>query len=100
MNLHYAWFALFRHGHPDAEVRSVCGRAAARLESATFLGLRPLLTSLHAERLCARRRMIFHAIFGDDAPEAPELCLQPDQGGRYAAVMAWAREYLSPAKSE
>ena len=96
--LAYAWFILFHHGHPEAEVRGVCGRAAAKLEAATFLGLRPLLSTLHAQRLCMRRRLVFHSIFGDDAPEAVELCLHPKQAGQLREVMASAREYLFPRK--
>ena len=58
----------------------------------------PLLSTLHAQRLCARRRLVFHSIFGDDAPEAVELCLHPKQAGQLREVMASAREYLFPRK--
>jgi hypothetical protein len=94
----YAWLTLFRFAHPDAEVRSLSGSAAARMENDAFLGLQPLLTTVHAERLCARRRMIYHAIFGNDTPEPAELCLHPKQVAESAAVVECAKDYLSPGK--
>lgn len=96
LNARYAWLTVFRFGDHDAVVRSLCGRAAAKMETDAFLGLQPLLTTLHAERLCARRRMIFHAIFGDDAYESAELCLHPNQAARRTAVIASARDSLFP----
>jgi hypothetical protein len=93
-SLRHEWLTLFRFGHPDSQVRMTCGRAAEKLEGSTFLGVKPLLTALHSQRLAARRKIVFHAILGPDADEPKELCLDADQSARLDELMQWARAYL------
>ncbi len=91
----YRWFALYRHLHPDAEVRSICVAAADVMESRYFLGLRPLLEAVSKERLCVRRQAAYQAIFGFDAPLPRDLCFRREVFDRTNTVVKWAKNTVS-----
>jgi hypothetical protein len=99
-NQRYVLLYFYYLGHPDRDVRADCGKAVARLTQKGSLGLLPRLETLHVNRNCFRRAIIYRLIFGADAPIPEALYLDTQQASVTDNVLKWAREYGAAPKSK